>query len=248
MPVADCTLGVPSGELVAAHCACAACAFVGIGLRARAGELAPLPGRNSLAPAENLNSCAAALRVRVSGVGRGDDQGECAGVRRAGVRFGLVGALSDDVDETEDENPPEDRTADMPSGVWGGNARRNDDERETDGRFGVVEPCDGRGGSGVDDGCRSSRWRCSSARISGSRFSGSCVWPGGGGQRSCARSRRRVTGEQTYVVSSDEDGRQERLERVWLVLFVDAVVLEQVDDARHPANGARLISRQLFEL
>lgn len=55
--------------------------------------------------------------------------------------------------------------------------RRNEEERDMDGRDGVVAPeADewGRGGNGEPVGAQSSRYRCSKASTSGSRLGGSC--------------------------------------------------------------------------
>lgn len=125
-----------------------------------------------------MNSTAAALRVRARGCGRGEDQGEWAGVwwalRRVGeeARKGEVGALREEVVETEEESAlllVVGRTADMVSGVEEVMLRRKEDERETEGREGVTDPFEGRGGTGVVEGWRSSRWRWRRERMSGSR-------------------------------------------------------------------------------
>lgn len=138
-------------------------------------------------------------------MGRGDDQGEWEGVwwalpRRLGLeaRNGLVGALREEVELTLEERAPpavvlpgaEGLTEDIPRGVPEGKLRRNEEERETVGLDGVVEPWLGRGGTGVEEGWRSSRWRWRRERIIGSRLSGSCgqtsalvfAVPGGGGK------------------------------------------------------------------
>lgn len=130
-------------------------------------------GRNSEAPGENLNSRAEALRaVRAREVGRGLDQGECAGVpkpdpepRTEGLagRKGEVGALRDDALEegyvllavADKEGVGEGRTEDIviPDWMW----RREEEDRDTVGREGVRDPFEGRGGTGVEEGWRSSR-------------------------------------------------------------------------------------------
>jgi hypothetical protein len=106
-------------------------------------------------------------------------------LKRAGlsVRKGEEGALRPD-EEDEAEGRFEggavregvgERTADMASGAPEEKLRRKEDERETEGRWGVVEPWEGRGGTGVDEGLRSSRCRWSSERIRGSSAISSCI-------------------------------------------------------------------------
>ena len=144
-------------------------------------------------------------------------------------REGELGAEREE-EEAEEEKVPEGRTEVMLRGVLGGKARRKEEERETVGRSrpGVVEPCEGRGGTGVEEGWRSSRWRWRRERMRGSKLIGSY-----------ARELAAVAVEQreeTYRVVRGEEGGEEVLERFGHVLFVDAVVCKQFEYAFNPAS------------